>query len=367
VEEKRGFARGELVEVITPSPERITPQCKHFMACGGCHYQHMPYAMQVEAKTGIIRDQLIRIGKIDDPPVKPAIPSSTPWNYRNHIQFHLDEQGRLGFQAPRSHEVIPIEECHLPEDALNDVWPQLDIEPLPDLIRVGLRVGAGDEVLLVLESGMDKAFDFNVDIPIAAVQLGPEQIHILSDRFYLDMQVLDRTFRVSGSSFFQVNTPMAARMVEHLLEHLPLTPETTLLDVYCGVGLFSAFLAPQVGHLIGIEADPGAVDDFTVNLDAFDHVEIYQAPAEEVLPGLEVQADVVLVDPPRAGLSREVLDAILDLSPSVLAYISCDPATLARDAKRLTAGGYTLKHITPFDLFPQTFHIESISFWERSP
>jgi 23S rRNA (uracil1939-C5)-methyltransferase len=109
------------------------------------------------------------------------------------------------------------------------------------------------------------------------------------------------------------------------------------------------------------------VDDFDVNLDAFEHVEIYQASAEEVLSELEVRVDVVLVDPPRAGLSREVLDAILDLSPSVLAYVSCDPATLARDAKRLTTGSYTLKHITPFDLFPQTFHIESISFWERSP
>ncbi|MGD8456820.1 MAG: methyltransferase, partial [Anaerolineales bacterium] len=161
----------------------------------------------------------------------------------------------------------------------------------------------------------------------------------------------------------QVNTPVAAKMVEHLLEQLPLTPSTTLLDVYCGVGLFSAFTAPRVGRLIGIESNPNAVDDFAVNLDAFDHVEIYQAPAEEVLPTLEVEADVILVDPPRAGLSREVLDAILKLHPAVLAYVSCDPATLARDAKRLTAGGYTLEHITPFDLFPQTYHIESVSFW----
>ena len=159
---------------------------------------------------------------------------------------------------------------------------------------------------------------------------------------------------------------MAAKMVEHLLEHLTLTPTAVLLDIYCGVGLFSAFFAPQVGRLIGIETNPSAVEDFAVNLDAFDHVEIYQAPAEEVLPALEVEVDVALVDPPRAGLSREVLDAILTLHPATLAYVSCDPATLARDAKRLTAGGYTLKHLTPFDLFPHTYHIESISFWEPS-
>jgi 23S rRNA (uracil1939-C5)-methyltransferase len=363
VEEKRGFARGELLEVVQPSPARISPRCKHFMACGGCHYQHIPYEMQVETKAEILRDQLARIGKIDDPPVKPTVPSPSPWNYRNHIQFHVDDQGRLGFQGSRSHEVIPIEECHLPEEVLNDLWPQIDIEPLPELTRVGLRLGVDDEVLLVLESSTDEAFDFTVDVPVAAVQLGPEQTHILSDRFYLEMEVLDRTFRVSGDSFFQVNTPMAAKMVEHLLEHLSLTLDTTFLDIYCGVGLFSAFMAPRVGRLMGIESNPSAVDDFTFNLDEFDHVEIYQAAAEEVLPGLDVQADVVLVDPPRAGLSRDVLDAILNLHPATLAYVSCDPATLARDAKRLAAGGYTLKHVTPFDLFPHTYHVESMSFW----
>jgi 23S rRNA (uracil1939-C5)-methyltransferase len=242
----------------------------------------------------------------------------------------------------------------------------LDIEPLTDLLRVGLRVGMDEETMLVLESRTDEAFDFNVDIPIVALQLGPEQTHILSDRFYLEMAILDRAFRVSGDSFFQVNTPMAAAMVEHLLAHLPLTSESTVLDIYCGVGLFSAFLAPEVGRLIGIESSPSAAEDFTVNLDEFDHVEIYQAAAEEVLPDLDVQADVILVDPPRAGLDREVLDAILNLNPPVLAYVSCDPATLARDAKRLSAGGYTLKQVTPFDLFPQTYHIESISFWEKA-
>jgi len=366
VEEKRGFARGEFLEVLTESPQRVSPRCKHFMVCGGCHYQHIPYPVQVEAKAEILLDQLTRIGKLDHLPIQPTIPAPNPWNYRNHIQFHLDEEGRLGFQAARSHQIVPIDECHLPEESVNLLWPQLEFEPIPDLSRIGLRVGADEEIMLVLESDTDEAFDFNVDIPITAVQIGPEQTHILSDRFYLEMAVLDRIFRVSGGSFFQVNTQMAAAMVEHLLAHLSLTPEATVLDIYCGVGLFSAFIAPKVGRLIGVEVSPSAVDDFAVNLDEFNHVAIYQAAAEEVLTGLDVQPDVILVDPPRIGLGREVLDAVLHLNPSVLAYVSCDPATLARDAKRLTTGGYTLKQITPFDLFPQTYHIESISFWERA-
>ncbi len=135
------------------------------------------------------------------------------------------------------------------------------------------------------------------------------------------------------------------------------------MDVYCGVGLFSAFIAPRVGRLIGIEASPSAAEDFTANLDEFDHVELYEAPAELVLPELEVQPAAVLVDPPREGIDRRAMDGLLKLRPPVLVYVSCDPSTLARDAKRLHAAGYRLEQVTPFDLFPQTYHIESISCW----
>jgi 23S rRNA (uracil1939-C5)-methyltransferase len=154
-------------------------------------------------------------------------------------------------------------------------------------------------------------------------------------------------------------------MVTHLLERLPLDLASTVMDVYCGVGLFSAFLAPRVERLIGIETSPLACEDFVVNLDEFDNIELYEASAEQVLPGWEPRPDIILVDPPRSGLALPVVDAILRLSPSVLAYVSCDPSTLGRDAKRLSAGGYHLVRMTPFDMFPQTYHIESISLWEK--
>jgi 23S rRNA (uracil1939-C5)-methyltransferase len=188
---------------------------------------------------------------------------------------------------------------------------------------------------------------------------------VLAGDPYLVMQVKDRSFRVSAGSFFQVNTGMAAKMVEHVLSIVPVDRDTTLLDIYCGVGLFSAFFAEKVGRLIGIEASASACSDFAVNLDEFDNVELYEAPAEEVLPGLEVSAQVAIVDPPRAGLDKRVLQAIVDLGPQRLVYVSCDPSTLSRDARHLLAGGYQLLQVTPFDLFPQTFHIESISLFER--
>jgi 23S rRNA (uracil1939-C5)-methyltransferase len=136
------------------------------------------------------------------------------------------------------------------------------------------------------------------------------------------------------------------------------------LDVYCGVGLFSAFLAPKCERLVGVEASPSACEDFGVNLDEFDHVELYEGAAEDVIPHLEAEQAIVLLDPPRSGVDKRALDAIRQLAPEVIAYVSCDPSTLARDAARLIAGGYRLVEVTPFDLFPQTYHIESIVIFE---
>jgi 23S rRNA (uracil1939-C5)-methyltransferase len=181
----------------------------------------------------------------------------------------------------------------------------------------------------------------------------------------LVISVNDRPFRVSAGSFFQVNTGMAEEMVEHLLDNLSVTQDTTLLDVYCGVGLFSAFFAPRVGRLIGIESSPSACEDFTVNLDEFDNVELYEAPAEAVLPALDVTPEAAIVDPPRAGLEKRALEALLALGLERIAYVSCDPSTLGRDVARLIAGGYRLIQVTPFDMFPQTYSIESISILEK--
>lgn len=365
------YARGEVVTILEPSPDRVPPRCPHFGRCGGCHYQHLSYAAQLTAKTGIVRDQLERLGGLHDVPLRPMVPSPQPWGYRNHVQFHLDGEGRLGFQAWRSHEVVPVEQCFLPVDAIRAVWPHLHIAPEAGVNRVHLRAGADGELMLLLRGPSPTPPPFEVDFPLSAVYLpeGDEAgLTVLSGHSYQVMEVKGRLFRVSASSFFQVNQAIAGVIVDHLLEHLPLTPETTLLEVYAGVGLFSAFLAPKVGRLLAVESSPSACADFEVNLDAFEHVELYEAPAEVALPYLlarDEYAQVVVVDPPRSGLLKEVLDALVAMQPEVLAYVSCDPATLARDARRLTRKGYRLKQITPFDMFPQTHHIETVSFWER--
>jgi 23S rRNA (uracil1939-C5)-methyltransferase len=370
VEEKRGYARGELLEVVQPAAARIPARCPHFGVCGGCHYQHLPYASQLEIKTGILRDQLTRIGQISDPPIRPIQPCPNPWNYRNHVQFHVHPNGSLGFQAPNSNRIVPIRECHLPEAQLNSLWPQLEFETETGIERLSLRLGADEDMLLMLESRQPEIPGLEVQAGISVVhQYDGESVLLVGDdhvRMEIRSSILSqsRSFLVSAGSFFQVNTRMAGALVDHLLSNLPEKIDT-LLDVYCGVGLFSAFLAPRVRRLIGVEVSPAACEDFSINLDEFEHVELYEATAEQALPALQLQPDVILVDPPRAGLERSALEAILAMQPKILAYVSCDPATLARDARRLVDGGYRLQHITPFDLFPHTFHIESVSFFTR--
>ena len=364
-DEKKNFARGEIVEILEASPDRIEAKCKHFGECGGCHYQNLSYEKQLAAKTDVLIDQLKRIGKIENPPVRPMVASPNPWNYRNHVQFSLDRDGKLGFQKSNSNRVIPIAECHMPEATINEFWSQLEFEPETEIERVSLRAGVDDDLLMVLESESPEPPELEIEAGISIAHVYEENTVVVAGNDHIVIRVLDRDFKVSAASFFQVNTAMAEKMVQHLLACLPVSQSATLLDVYCGVGLFSAFFAPKCGRVIGIESSESSCEDFGVNLDEFDNVELYEGFAEEILQHLEIQPDIVLVDPPRAGLDKQVIDGIFNLNPRMIAYVSCDPSTLARDAARLINAGYQLKEVTPFDLFPQTYHIESISLFEK--
>lgn len=364
-QEKKNFARGKIVEILESSPDRVEAKCKHFSQCGGCHYQNLPYEKQLIAKAEILADQLKRIGKIENPPVELMVACPDPWNYRNHMQFSLDRDGKLGFQRANSNRVIPITECHLPESSIGSIWSQLEFEPETNVERVSLRNGVDDDLMLILESRGHEPPELEIEAGISVTHVFEGNTVVIAGSDHIIMNVLERDFKVSAASFFQINTIMAGKMVEHLMAKLPVTESTTLLDVYCGVGLFSAFFAPKCKTVIGIESSESSGNDFIVNLDEFDNVELYESNAEDVIPHLEAKPDIVLVDPPRAGLDKAVVDGILKLNPSHIAYVSCDPSTLARDTARLINGGYKLKEVTPFDLFPQTYHIESISIFEH--
>ncbi|MGD2252020.1 MAG: class I SAM-dependent RNA methyltransferase [Anaerolineales bacterium] len=365
VETHKRWARARLLEVRERSSDRIDPRCSHFTLCGGCHYQHMPYPAQLRAKKDIVRDQLARIGGFDDPPVAASVPSPSPWQYRNHMRFSLTPQGKLGFVTADSDRVFAVGECHLPEPPLADLWPRIELESISGLTHVGLRAGAKDEQLLILHGEGDPEVEVHIELPASVVWLGPGGAAVLGGEGFLEIEVLGRTFRVSAGSFFQVNTTLAGELVQRALQALEMQAGELVFDLYAGVGLFSAALAAAGARVVAVEESQWACADFEVNLDEFDDVALYEAAVEQALPAIKEKPAAVLVDPPRAGLSREVLDLLVKAGPERLVYVSCDLATLARDGKRLAAAGYTLEVLTPIDLFPQTYHIETISRWRR--
>jgi 23S rRNA (uracil1939-C5)-methyltransferase len=333
VEDDRArFARGRVIDVIEPSPDRITPRCRHFgfeaASCGGCQWQHIDYAAQLRYKTAIVREQLQRLGRIPEPPVHDIIPSPAVWHYRNHAQFHVAADGHPGFQAARSHRVVPIDECHIIEAPLLD---QLRSHQPAAHERFALRHG-------------------NV----------PDRLHGATI-----FRIKDATLRVSDESFFQVNSSLVETLIDQVLTKLDPQPADTILDAYCGVGLFSRFLAPRAERVIGIESSASAVRDFRANLAAFDRVEIRQGLVEKMLAQLKMPLSAAVMDPPRAGCGPRVIESVVARQIDRVVYVSCDPSTLARDARQLIAGGYQLIEAQPIDLFPHTYHVETVVLLQR--
>ncbi|MDD3461842.1 MAG: TRAM domain-containing protein, partial [Mesotoga sp.] len=275
-EEKARFARGYPVEVLTASPDRIQRRCLHFQESGGCQYQPLGYAKQLRLTEAIIKAQFQRIAKLDDPPIQPIIASPNPWNYRNHIQFHLGANDELGYIHVDGEHLLPIQECHLPQALINALWPQIDLGGASGVSRLSIRVDSWDSLMIVMEGEDATPPEFSVDIPISAIYAPPDaRLTVLAGDDHLIYTLNHRTFRVSARSFFQVNNLMAEKMVDFLLEHLHLESNFQAVELYAGVGLFSAFIAPHVSYLTAIESSGAACHDFAVNLDEFDNVDLY--------------------------------------------------------------------------------------------
>ena len=365
VETRKRWARAMPEAWIKRADQRIEPRCPHFQVCGGCHYQHIPYALQLEIKADIVRDQFVRIGGFEDPPIQASIPSPNPWNYRNNMRFHLTDDGELGLITFDGQRVLRIEECHLPKQDLIDLWEQLDFGPTSAIEEISLRSGGEGEQMVVIHGKDVPDIDISIESSTSLVWTSPRGDFILAGDDYFEFNLKPHPFRVSALSFFQVNTKIIPELVQQATALLAIQPGQTVFDLYAGVGLFSAAIAEAGAHVVAAEESPHACRDFVVNLDRFSHIELYEGAVGMALPQALQEPDAILIDPPRAGLSRAALDAVLERSCPRVVYVSCDPATLSRDGKRLMAGGYTLESVTPIDIFPQTFHIETISVWTR--
>jgi 23S rRNA (uracil1939-C5)-methyltransferase len=384
VDDRGRWANAELIRVLERSPDRVVPRCPHFgppdpaagtptadeeadlpKGCGGCQWQHIDYPAQLRLKQSIVRDQLERVGKLADIEVRPTLGMDEPWTYRNHVQMRTTPDGRLGFRGLREHAVVPIEVCYIMEPAVEELWRSLDIA-FPELRQAILRGGMGtDDSLILLKTAYDELPELEVDFPVSInLELDDGQTVTLIGAPWLVARVAGRDFRVSADAFFQVNTPMAATLVSLVREALQPHGGQTLLDLYAGVGLFGLALANEVGQVVAVEESPAAVEDWRFNAGGLDNATIHPGAVEAVLATVEGPVHIAVVDPPRSGMEPKALDALAAHNPARIAYVSCDPATLARDARRLVDKGYGLVHVQPVDMFPQTWHIECVALFE---
>ena len=350
--EKPGLLHADLLEVREAAPERIAPACPYFARCGGCHYQHARYEFQLALKRGILEDQLRRIGKIA-PPAEIGVVAGLPWGYRNRVQLHI-AGGELGYRAAQSHRLCGIESCPVGSPAVNAaiaVLREMLRDPRwPKFIRVlELFTNETQVQLNVLETDRPVArrfFEWCAET-IPGFVSGP-----------LDYGAGGYTWRVSGGSFFQVNRFLIEPLVDTALAD---AEGQTAADLYAGVGLFSLPLARRFASVTAVESGARAVEDLRFNAQrAGVGIRAERSGAESWLETLASPPDFVLLDPPRAGIGRRVVERLARLRVPQVAIVSCDPATLARDLAGLLAAGYRIGRMTLVDLFPQTYHLETV-------
>lgn len=363
------FAMAEVIEVLQASPSRVTPRCPHFGPglCGGCHLQHIDYAAQLDLKRQIVIDQMTRIGGFSEVQVLPMLPSPDPWRYRTHSTLHATPEGALGFVTTDDQHIIEIEECHIIRPELMELLETLDLEGMATLDRVRLQVGtAGEDRLIALSTHDDLTPEITLDLPVSVAFLPAEAApYTLIGQDYVTYTLKGRHFRVRAGGFFQVNLAQAERLIDLVIDFLALTGTERVLDLYAGVGLFTAFIAANAAAVTSVESYLPAVEDAELNLSDFPGIALSAGAVEDVLPHLEGHYDAAVVDPPRAGMEGAALDELAALAPTRIVYVSCDLATFARDAKRLAAKGYHLGAIQPIDMFPQTASIELVAVFTR--
>ncbi len=382
LQESRKLIRALPGELRETAAERIEARCPYFARCGGCHYQHLDYEKQLALKIDILRETLRRLGKIEWPGEIPAHPSP-PWNYRNRVQLKLaphpaiPDQLQVGFHRAGSHALIAIEQCPVASPKLNQLIVVLNRlsgeRALPlSLQSVEAFVDDRDDTLWLTL----KAPRLDFDLPQLIEELRTALDGLLSIEFqemaggqrtadglgWIYSRVGAHRLRVSHRSFFQVNRHLLPLLVERVLDQ----PEGQVaLDLYAGVGLFARALREKFARVVAVESYSSAAADLTANLADLDGVESHATTVADFLRRSPERCDVAVLDPPRTGLERGVAEALLELAPPRLVYLSCDPATLARDLARLLPV-YRLAALELIDLFPQTFHIEALARLERA-
>lgn len=406
VKAKKNYGYGKLLEILEPSPDRTEPLCPVAAKCGGCQLQHMSYAGQLRYKQKKVQDCMERIGGFRNVTVQPVLGMEEPFHYRNKAQFPVGKGKdgiEMGFYAKHSHRIVKQDHCLLQHPVnqqilqiLHDFMVEFQISAYEEGTHRGLvrhvltRVGTftGEIMVCIIINGKKlphqevlverlqqiegmASIQLNINREQTNVILGKKNMLLWGKPAICDT-VDGILFEISPHSFYQVNPQQMQVLYRKALEAADLKGEETVLDLYCGIGTISLYLAQKAKRVFGVEIVPEAVENAKTNAAAngFTNAEFAAGAAEDVIPKLYTQgkishADVVVVDPPRKGCDQILLETIVKLAPEKLVYVSCDPATLARDASYLRENGYQLESVQPVDMFPMTAHIETVCALSR--
>lgn len=404
VKVNKNFAYGKLIEVLEASEERVNPPCVIYKRCGGCKLQHASYKAQLDFKWDRVKDCVSKIGKLDPSIVKYPLGMEEPWRYRNKVQLPIgliNGEVKIGFFAPRSHDIIDMESC-LIQDEIGDKVVKLTREWIEKfnirpynvdgeydekgvvrhiMIRRGFTT---NEVMVVLVTNGEKlphkeefvdlmvknipgikSVIQNINSKKTNVILGLESKTLWGEDTISDY-IGDFRFNISPLSFFQVNPTQTEVLYGKALEYANLTGNEEVFDAYCGTGTITLFLSQKAKKVYGVEIIPQAIDNAWINAkeNKVENVEFFVGESEVVIPDLinnGVKADVVVVDPPRKGCDKKLLDAITNIDAKKIVYVSCDPSTLGRDLAILEENGYKTLEVQPVDMFPNTSHIENVA------
>ena len=393
------LARAEAVEILAPSPDRVSPPCPHARpgGCGGCDWQHATLPAQRSLKAAVVRQQLRRLAGLDREIIVEALPGDEEpggekaggekpgpgLGWRTRVQFAVRPDGVAGLRAHRSHEVIDIGECLIAHPGLTDLGLPARRWPATSSVEALVATGSGERAVIIsgARASVASIEGITADAVLRRAGGSDRRLTPVRGRTYLSQRAAGRDWRVSAGAFWQVHPGAADVLTEAVMDALEPRPGDVALDLYCGAGLFAGALAPAVGPggtVVAVEADAAAVRDARHNLRQWPWARVHKGDVAAVLrrdgrPGAEgaalPPARLVVADPPRSGLAREVIDYLGAAEHGVarFAYVSCDPATLARDIGLLVARGWVLAGLRAFDAFPMTHHVECVATLVMDP